>query len=102
MTVALLLASVQFLSACTLASYARLLKTRTFQHQQASATDQHNDCDHQKAVSAPSADFAMAYLGVVAAPVLLPVLMATTPVLSASHRVLESPPGLVTPSVLRI
>ena len=74
------------------------------QHHQtpAPANDQHNNCDHQKAVSAPSADVAMAHLGVVAAPVFLPELMAAAPLAPAMHLVLESPPGLVTPSVLRI
>jgi hypothetical protein len=104
--IALLLASVQCLSACTLASCAPAPKDAQLppchQHHQTPANDQHNNCDHQKAVSAPSADLAMAHLGVVAAPVFLPVLMPTTSVVSAAHMVLESPPGLVTPSVLRI
>src|SRR6185369_5202174 len=105
-TIALLLASVQCLSACTLASCAPAPKDAQLppchQHQQAPATDQHNNCDHQKAVSAPSADLAMAHVGLVAAPAFLPVLMAATPLVTAAHLVLESPPGLVTPSVLRI
>jgi hypothetical protein len=44
----------------------------------------------------------MAHLGLVAAPVFLPELMAAAPPAPAVHLVLESPPGLVTPSVLRI
>jgi hypothetical protein len=44
----------------------------------------------------------MAHLGLVAAPVFLPELMAAAPLAPAEHLVLESPPGLVTPSVLRI
>ena len=102
-TIALLLASVQCLSACTLASCAPAPKDAQLppchQHHQAPT---HDNCDHQKAVSAPSADLAMAHLGVVAAPVFLPELMAAAPLAPAAHLVLESPPGLVTPSVLRI
>jgi hypothetical protein len=107
-TIALLLASVQCLSACTLASCAPTPKDAQLppchQHQQtpAPASDQHNNCDHQKAVSAPSADVAMAHLGVVAAPVFLPQLTAAASLAPAVQMVLESPPGLVTPSVLRI
>jgi hypothetical protein len=107
-TIALLLASVQCLSACTLASCAPAPKDAQLppchQHHQtpAPASDQHNNCDHQKAVSAPSADLAMAHLGVVAPPVFLPELMAAAALAPAAHLVLESPPGLVTPSVLRI
>jgi hypothetical protein len=41
-------------------------------------------------------------VGLVAAPAFLPVLMAATPLVTAAHLVLETPPGLVTPSVLRI
>jgi len=104
-TIALLLASVQCLSACTLASCAPAPKDAQLppchQHHQTPASD-HNDCDHQKAVSAPNADLAMAHLGVVAAPVYLPELMATTLLAPVAHLILESPPGLVTPSVLRI
>jgi len=105
-TIALLLASVQCLSACTLASCAPAPKDAQLppchQHHQTPATDQPNNCDHQKAVSAPSADVAMAHWGVVAVPVFLPELMAKAPLAPAVHLVLESPPGLITPSVLRI
>jgi hypothetical protein len=105
-TIALLLASVQCLSACTLASCAPAPKDAQLppchRHHQTPAADQHNNCDHQKAVSAPSADVAMAHLAVIAAPVFLPELIAAAPLAPAAHAVLESPPGLVTPSVLRI
>ena len=105
-TIALLLASFQCLSACTLASCAPAPKDAKLppchQHQQTPATGQHDNCDHQKAVSAPSTDLAMTHLGLAPVPVFVPVLMATTPVLSAAYRVLASPPGLVTASVLRI
>src|SRR5450631_2945996 len=103
-TIALLLASVQCLSACTLASCAPAPKDAQLppchQHRQAPATDQHNNCDHQKAVSAPSADLGVAHFGLVAAPVFLPVLMATAPLTPTVYLVFEGPPGLVTPSVL--
>jgi hypothetical protein len=103
MTIALLLASVQCLSACTLASCAPKAAQLPpcHQHQQTPSTD-HNNCDHQKAVSAPSADVAVAHLGLVAAPVFLPELMAAAPLAPLPHLVLESPPGLVTTSVLRV
>jgi len=103
MMIALLLASVQCLSACTLASCAPAPKDAQLppchQHQQAPA---HDNCDHQKAVSAPSSDLGVAHVGLVAASVFLPVLMAATPLVSTAHLVLDNPPGLVTPSVLRI
>ena len=103
MTIALLLASVQCLSACTLASCAPAPKDAQLppchQHQQAPA---HDNCDHQKAVSAPSSDLAMAHVGLAPLPEFVPVLMATTPPVSTAHLVRDSPPGLVTPSVLRI
>ena len=106
MTIAMLLASVQCLSACTLASCAPAPKDAQLppchQHQQTPATGQHNNCDHQKAVSAPSTDLAIAHLALVAAPMFLPELMAAAPLAPAAHLVLESPPGLLTPSVLRI
>lgn len=107
-TIALLLTSVQCLSACTLASCAPAPKDAQLppchQHRQtpAPASDQHNNCDHQKAVSAPSADVAIAHLGLIAAPVFLPESMAAAPLTRAAHLVPESPPGLITPSVLRI
>lgn len=105
-TIAVLLASVQCLSACTLASCAPAPKDAQLppchQHRQAPASaSDHNNCDHQKAVSASSADLTMAHLGVVAAPVFLPELMITTPVDLAAHLIIESPP-LKASSVLRI
>jgi hypothetical protein len=106
-TIAVLLASVQCLSACTLASCAPAPKDAQLppchQHRQtpAPASDQHNNCDHQKAVSAPSADLAIAHLGLAPVPEFLPVLMITTPVELAAHLIIESPP-LKASSVLRI
>lgn len=101
-----LLASVQCLSACTLASCAPAPKDAQLppchQHRQTPAPDQHNNCDHQKAVSAPSADLAMAHLALAPVAEFVPVLMAAAPLAPAAHLVLESPPGLLIPSVLRI
>jgi hypothetical protein len=105
--ITVLLASVQCLSACTLASCAPAPKDAQLppchQHHQAPApaSDQHDNCDHQKAVSAPIADLGMAHLAL--APVLefVPVLMAAAPLELAAHLVIESPP-LKTSSVLRI
>ena len=104
MTIALLLASVQCLSACTLASCAPAPKDAQLPpcHQRHHQAPTHDNCDHQKAVSAPSTDVAIAHLGLAPVAEFVPVLMATTPVVSAAHLVLESPPGLITPSVLRI
>jgi len=106
MTIALLLTSVQCLSACTLASCAPAPKDAQLppchQHHQTPVSDQHNSCDHQKAVSAPSADLAIAHLGFAPLAEFVPVLMAATPLVLAAHLVLESPLGLLTPSVLRI
>ena len=105
-TIALLLASVQCLSACTLASCAPATKDAEFppchQHHQTPAPDQHNTCDHQKAVSAPSTDLAIAHLALVAAPVFLPELMAAPPLAPAVNLALESPPELLKLSILRI
>ena len=105
-TIALLLASVQCLSACTLASCAAAPKDAQLppchQHRQTPAPDQHNNCDHQKAVSAPSADLAMAHLGLSPLPEFPPMLMAAAPLMPAAHLILEIPPGLTTSSVLRI
>ena len=105
-TIALLLASVQCLSACTLASCAPAAKDAQLppchQHQQAPApASDHNNCDHQKAVSAPSADLAIAHLALAPMPEFVPVLMITTPVELAAHLVIESPPPKAS-SVLRI
>jgi len=107
MTIALLLASFQCLSACTLASCTPAPKDTQVppchqHHQQSPATGQHNNCDHQKAVNAPSTDLAIAHLALVATPMFLPELMAAAPLAPAAHLILESPPGLLTPSVLRI
>ena len=107
-TIAVLLASVQCLSACTLASCAPAPKDAQLppchQHRQtpAPASDQHNNCDHQKAVSAPSADLAIAHLGLAPVAEFVPMPMAAALLEPVMHLVLESPPGLVTPSVLRI
>src|ERR1019366_6825920 len=105
-TIALLLASIQCLSACTLVSCAPAPKDAQLppchQHHQAPASGQHNNCDHQKAVSAPSADLTIAHLGLAPALAFIPVLMAASSLATATHLVLESPPGFVTPSVLRI
>ena len=103
--IALQLASVQCLSACTLASCAPAPKDAQLppchQHHQAPVANQHDNCDHQKAVNAPSADLALTHLGL-APPVFMPVLMVTAPVAMAGQMVLESPPGLLASSVLRI
>ncbi len=103
-TIALLLASVQCLSACTLASCAPAPKDAQLPpcHQRHHQAPTHDNCDHQKAVSAPSADLPIGHLGLAPVAEFVPVLMATTPLVSAAHLVLESPPGLITPSVLRI
>lgn len=106
LTIALLLASFQCLSACTLASCTPAPKDTQVppchQHQQTPATGQRNNCDHQKAVNAPSADLAMAHLALAPASEFIPALMAAVPLAPAAHLILESPPGLLTPSVLRI
>jgi len=104
--IALLLASVQCLSACTLRSCDPAPQQSQLppchQHHQAPASDQHNNCDHQKALNAPSADLALAHLSVAPAPFFMPVLIADAPVVIAPAQVLESPPGLLASSILRI
>src|SRR4051812_4915087 len=104
--VALLLSSVQCLSACTLASCAPSPKDTQLppchrQHQ-APAANHHDNCDHQKAVSIPGTDFALAHLGFAPPPPSILPLIAALPVTLLERPVLESPPGLTTASVLRI
>ena len=103
MTIAVLLASVQCLSACTLASCAPAPQDSQLPpcHQHHQQSPPHNNCDHQKAVNAPSADLAVAHLALAPVAEFLPVLLPATPLELAAYLAIESPP-LQTSSVLRI
>jgi hypothetical protein len=105
-TIALLLSSVQCLSACAVASCTPSPKNTQLppchRHHQAPVSNQHDNCDHQNAVSAPSANFALAHLGFAPAPFFMSPLIAAAHAVLTESLVLESPPGLSVSSVLRI
>ena len=105
-TIVLLLASVQCLSACTLASCAPAKQDSQLppchQHDRAPVANEHDKCDHQKAVNAPAADVALLDMGFGPSLISMPVLIAAVPVATAGDLDSKSPPGLLAPSVLRI
>jgi hypothetical protein len=104
--IALLLASVQCLSACTLASCAPSSRDAQLppchRHHQVPVSNHQDNCDHQKAVSAPAADLDLAQLGLAPTPHVMPALIAAAPATLPEPLVLDSPPGLTAFSVLRI
>jgi hypothetical protein len=108
LTIALLLASVQCLSACTLASCTEHAQQDAqappchSHHHKAPAPDAGHPCDHQNAVKAPSTDLTPTHWALAPFELATLALIVASPVTASAHLHLESPPGLLAPSVLRI
>jgi hypothetical protein len=105
LTIALLLAGVQCLSACTLASCTEHTQQAPpcHSHHKAPAPDAGHPCDHQNAVKAAGTELPLLQgpLGLFERAA-APARIVTSPVTVFARPDWESPPGLLAPFVLRI
>jgi hypothetical protein len=108
-TIALLVASIQCLSACTLASCAQAAADSfarsappCHQHHKAPASQASHPCDHQQAVRSAASDGTPDLWAVAPVEMVLPTMAAAAPMVFIPHASVESPPGLLKLSVLRI
>jgi hypothetical protein len=109
MVIALLVGGVQCISACTLAACAQATQTsqlppchQDHQHHQAPAPDRLNTCDHQQAVDTSSTNVISAPMVFVVVELPIPISASGPCILRSAGTDAVSPPGFLSPSVLRI